>query len=104
MPGALAAVAGNLVGGIARSRLLQAAASAACSLGLQQGRGHTLQQRRHESHAANTNTFIREALVHLDYPAKLQQLLLTSNRELCVELVSRAFWHSLSLRYVMCSC
>ncbi|KAG2429688.1 hypothetical protein HYH02_013946 [Chlamydomonas schloesseri] len=44
--------------------------------------------RRHaSSHAENTNMFLREALVKLDYPEKLQNLLLTPRREMSVELV-----------------
>ncbi|KAL6745631.1 glutamate dehydrogenase [Haematococcus lacustris] len=39
------------------------------------------------SHAEATNTFIKEALVELDYPEKLQRLLLTPQREMTVELV-----------------
>ncbi|GFH25435.1 glutamate dehydrogenase [Haematococcus lacustris] len=37
--------------------------------------------------AEATNTFIKEALVELDYPEKLQRLLLTPQREMTVELV-----------------
>lgn len=39
------------------------------------------------SHAEATNTFLREALVELDYPERLQKLLLTPQREMTVELV-----------------
>jgi hypothetical protein len=39
------------------------------------------------SHAENTNTFIKEALNHLEYPEKLQRMLLTPMREMTVELV-----------------
>ncbi|KIZ01160.1 glutamate dehydrogenase (NAD(P)+) [Monoraphidium neglectum] len=39
------------------------------------------------SHAENTNTFLREALDQLEYPERLQKLLLTPNREMVVELV-----------------
>lgn len=46
-----------------------------------------LQQTRHASHAENTNTFLREALSKLEYPEKLQKLLLTPQREMSVELV-----------------
>lgn len=38
------------------------------------------------SHAENTNIFLKEAFDQLDYPAKLQTLLLTPKRELTVEL------------------
>jgi glutamate dehydrogenase (NAD(P)+) len=38
------------------------------------------------SHAENTNTFIKEALEHLEYPERLQKLLLTPEREVTVEL------------------
>eukprot|EP00798_Chlamydomonas_sp_ICE-L_P016585 gene16585-22821_t len=39
------------------------------------------------SHAENTNKFLREALTVLDYPEKLQKLLLAAEREVAVELV-----------------
>ncbi|CAD7703939.1 unnamed protein product [Ostreobium quekettii] len=39
------------------------------------------------SHSENTNTFVKEALTVLEYPDKLQKLLLNPERELCVELV-----------------
>eukprot|EP00878_Enallax_costatus_P000638 GHUV01000741.1.p1 GENE.GHUV01000741.1~~GHUV01000741.1.p1 ORF type:complete len:451 (+),score=119.24 GHUV01000741.1:190-1542(+) len=56
--------------------------SAAASLGI------SAQQRRTaSSHAENTNTFLREALNELEYPEKLQKLLLTPKREMGVELV-----------------
>jgi glutamate dehydrogenase (NAD(P)+) len=46
------------------------------------------QQVRHaSSHSENTNTFIKEALQELEYPEKLQRLLLTPQREVLVELV-----------------
>jgi len=45
------------------------------------------QQLRKASHAENTNVFLREALVKLEYPEKLQRLLLTPQREMAVELV-----------------
>lgn len=45
------------------------------------------QSRSVSSHSENTNTFIREALHRLEYPAKLQKLLLTPEREVLVELV-----------------
>lgn len=45
------------------------------------------QARSVSSHSENTNTFIREALNELEYPAKLQKLLLTPEREVLVELV-----------------
>lgn len=44
------------------------------------------QQRFAGSHAENTNTFILEALQHLEYPERLQKLLLTPEREVAVEL------------------
>lgn len=46
-----------------------------------------LQRRAASSHAENTNTFLREALYQLEYPERLQKLLLTPNREMGVELV-----------------
>ncbi|KAG2487515.1 hypothetical protein HYH03_013933 [Edaphochlamys debaryana] len=49
--------------------------------------GGLLQWRHASSHSENTNTFLREALVRLDYPDKLQSLLLTPRREMSVELV-----------------
>lgn len=39
------------------------------------------------SHSEDTNTFVKEALTVLEYPEKLQRLLLNPERELCVELV-----------------
>ncbi|DBA97999.1 hypothetical protein WJX82_003201 [Trebouxia sp. C0006] len=45
------------------------------------------QQRAASSHSENTNTFIKEALAELEYPEKLQRLLLTPQREVLVELV-----------------
>jgi len=47
----------------------------------------TVVRRHQSSHAENTNTFLREALNELEYPQKLQKLLLTPNREMSVELV-----------------
>ncbi|KAH7617205.1 hypothetical protein Ndes2526B_g07798 [Nannochloris sp. 'desiccata'] len=44
------------------------------------------QQRHASSHSENTNTFIKEALQHLEYPDRLQKLLLTPEREVAVEL------------------
>lgn len=44
-------------------------------------------QRWVSSHSQNTNQYIREALNELEYPAKLQKLLLTPEREILVELV-----------------
>lgn len=38
------------------------------------------------SHAENTNQFITEALEHLEYPERLQKMLLTPAREVSVEL------------------
>lgn len=58
---------------------------AAASVGVRQVLGGP--QVRHASHAENTNTFLREALAELDYPEKLQKLLLTAQREMSVELV-----------------
>lgn len=46
-----------------------------------------LPKRLASSHAENTNTFIKEALVELEYPERLQKLLLTPEREIAVELV-----------------
>eukprot|EP00884_Botryococcus_braunii_P009024 jgi/Botrbrau1/18122/Bobra.53_1s0001.1 len=46
-----------------------------------------VQHRFGSSHAENTNTFIKEALTQLEYPEKLQRLLLTPEREVLVELV-----------------
>eukprot|EP00775_Hariotina_reticulata_P006184 gene6184-6422_t len=60
--------------------LLQHTAAAA-------GASAVLQKRTASSHAENTNTFLREALNELEYPDKLQKLLLTPNREMGVELV-----------------
>lgn len=37
----------------------------------------------------HTNQFVAEALEHLDYPAELQSLLLTPQREVAVELAIR---------------
>ncbi|KXZ45580.1 hypothetical protein GPECTOR_53g166 [Gonium pectorale] len=52
------------------------------------GCGAVANQRRNaSSHAENTNQFLREALNRLDYPEKLQNLLLTPRREMSVELV-----------------
>ncbi|KAK9805535.1 hypothetical protein WJX72_003871 [[Myrmecia] bisecta] len=45
------------------------------------------QQRFASGHSENTNTFIREALQELEYPDKLQRLLLTPQREVLVELI-----------------
>jgi glutamate dehydrogenase (NAD(P)+) len=45
------------------------------------------QQQQRQSHAENTNHFIKEALKHLEYPERLQKLLLTPEREVTVELV-----------------
>ena len=46
-----------------------------------------VQQKRYAgSHAENTNTFIKQALQHLEYPERLQKLLLTPEREMTVEL------------------
>lgn len=45
------------------------------------------QFRAASSHAENTNIFLREALNELDYPEKLQKLLLAPQREVAVELV-----------------
>lgn len=45
-----------------------------------------MQQLRHASHAENTNAFIVEALQYLEYPERLQKLLLTPEREVAVEL------------------
>ncbi|KAK9835361.1 hypothetical protein WJX81_004700 [Elliptochloris bilobata] len=45
------------------------------------------QLRAKSSHSENTNIFIREALKELEYPVKLQKLLLTPQREVLVELV-----------------
>lgn len=56
--------------------------NAAASLGVS-----ALQRRAASSHAENTNMFLREALNELEYPEKLQKLLLTPNREMGVELV-----------------
>lgn len=39
------------------------------------------------SHAENTNLFLKEAFTQLEYPEKLQKLLLTPQREMSVELV-----------------
>ncbi|MEW5302066.1 MAG: hypothetical protein WDW36_004876 [Sanguina aurantia] len=51
-------------------------------------RGAFAAQLRHaSSHSENTNTFLREALNELEYPEKLQKLLLTPQREMTVELV-----------------
>ncbi|GAX75786.1 hypothetical protein CEUSTIGMA_g3229.t1 [Chlamydomonas eustigma] len=47
----------------------------------------TCQQKRYASHAENTNVFLKEALHQLEYPEKLQRLLLTPQREMAVELV-----------------
>ncbi|BDA50123.1 Glutamate dehydrogenase [Coccomyxa sp. Obi] len=44
-------------------------------------------QKRSNSASANTNFFIKEALKELEYPQKLQRLLLTPQREVLVELV-----------------
>lgn len=46
-----------------------------------------MQTRSASSHADNTNTFLKEALAVLNYPEKLQKLLLTAQREMSVELV-----------------
>ncbi|KAF6263223.1 hypothetical protein COO60DRAFT_1491188 [Scenedesmus sp. NREL 46B-D3] len=56
--------------------------NAAASVGVS-----ALQRRAASSHAENTNMFLREALNELEYPEKLQKLLLTPNREMGVELV-----------------
>lgn len=51
-------------------------------------KSETLRQHRSaSSHSQNTNQYIREALNELEYPAKLQKLLLTPEREVLVELV-----------------
>jgi glutamate dehydrogenase (NAD(P)+) len=39
------------------------------------------------SHSENTNTFLRQAFTDLDYPLSLQKLLMTSRREVTVELL-----------------
>ncbi|GLC47154.1 hypothetical protein PLESTM_002036500 [Pleodorina starrii] len=67
---------GKQIGG-AVGRLLAGEGLAACAT----------QLRHASSHAENTNTFLREALNRLDYPEKLQNLLLTPRREMSVELV-----------------
>ncbi|KAF8056868.1 hypothetical protein HT031_006212 [Scenedesmus sp. PABB004] len=69
-------------GAAAGPGVLACAASAAARLpaALQQARAAS-------SHAEHTNTFLREALNELEYPEKLQKLLLTPNREMGVELV-----------------
>ncbi|KAI8464925.1 MAG: glutamate dehydrogenase [Monoraphidium minutum] len=54
---------------------------------LVQGLGAPAGARAASSHAENTNTFLREALNQLEYPDRLQKLLLTPNREMVVELV-----------------
>lgn len=54
---------------------------------LLQGGGLASSARAASSHAENTNTFLREALDQLEYPERLQKLLLTPNREMVVELV-----------------
>jgi len=64
-------------------------APAACSLSVLSANGTMpsgLQQLR-ASHAEATNTFLREALTKLEYPERLQRLLLTPQREMTVELV-----------------
>lgn len=66
------------LGILAGTNLARAGGCAAASL---------VQQRSASSHAENTNLFVREALNELDYPEKLQKLLLTPNREIAVELV-----------------
>eukprot|EP00889_Picochlorum_renovo_P005856 jgi/Picre1/32886/NNA_008215.t1 len=45
-----------------------------------------LNARMASSHAENTNQFISEALEHLEYPEKLQKMLLAPEREVSVEL------------------
>mmetsp|Transcript_11863 Transcript_11863/g.25473 ORF Transcript_11863/g.25473 Transcript_11863/m.25473 type:complete len:449 (-) Transcript_11863:687-2033(-) len=64
-----------------------AAASASQQLPLVLTSALGLCGQRRASHAAATNTFIKEALNELDYPEKLQKLLLTPQREMSVELV-----------------
>lgn len=64
-------------------RQLQHHAAAPCLTTLGLGDG----QKRNNSASANTNFFIKEALRELEYPQKLQRLLLTPQREVLVELV-----------------
>ncbi|KAL6782420.1 GDH2 [Auxenochlorella protothecoides x Auxenochlorella symbiontica] len=72
---------------LARSLLSRMAP--AMSGGMQQGGSldpQNSQTRYKSSHAENTNKFIVEALQHLEYPERLQKLLLTPEREVSVEL------------------
>lgn len=74
----MALIAKSLLSGSV-GQLLAPSAAALSKLG-------SMQIRHGSSHAENTNTFIKEALVHLDYPERLQKLLLTPEREMAVEL------------------
>ncbi|GAB4814483.1 hypothetical protein N2152v2_001529 [Parachlorella kessleri] len=65
---------------------LLAPAAVALGQGLGSAQSGLLQRRFKGSHSENTNKFITDALQHLEYPERLQKLLLTPEREVSVEL------------------
>jgi len=78
-----------MLGALLARGLARGAAAAACSLSSAPAAASSAfgAVRNQSSHAENTNMYLREALTELDYPERLQRLLLTPARELCVEIV-----------------
>lgn len=88
--GGLARQAAAALGGVASTQAAgqgTVAAAAAAAAAASVGEPAWRHGRAASSHAENTNTFLREALHELEYPEKLQRMLLTPQREMSVELV-----------------